>query len=138
MTLATGFSLDKYVLLQFKSGLREQQRSLLESIEEAEKTIRELGSSGPSDIAHAASAQPIELSLTTQYSENRNRLRLVEFALERIRIGTFGTCAECGEAIGLKRLQAVPWTSHCIPCQESHEQRRFPECLATSEAVPAG
>lgn len=138
MTATPLSSLDKYVLLQFKSGLWEQQRWLLESIKEAERTIRELRSSDPRDIADEASGRTLEVSVLAQHSESRNRLRLVELALERICGGTFGTCAECVEAIGLKRLQAVPWTSHCIQCQERHEQHRVPEYLATPETVPAG
>ena len=34
-------SLDKHLLLQFKSGLREQQRELLHTIENAETEIRQ-------------------------------------------------------------------------------------------------
>jgi multiple antibiotic resistance protein len=41
--------------------------------------------------------------------------------LERIQSGDFGSCAGCGHAISLKRLQAVPWASHCIQCQERYE-----------------
>lgn len=136
MSLLAGSSLDNYVLLQLKSGLREQQRWLLESIEEAEKTICELGSSDSSHIANAASAQSLELSLTARHNQNRRRLRLIELALERIRVGTFGTCAECGEAIGIKRLQAVPWTSHCIQCEKRHDQPRVFDCPKAPETAP--
>ena len=137
MTLVLESSLDKYVLLQFKNGLREQQRWLVESIAEAEKTIRGLGDSGPDGVGDTGSTQCLEISPTAQYNENRNRLRLVDVALERIRAGTFGTCAECGEAIGLKRLQVEPWRSHCIQCQERHEQRRVPDLSRAPEIVPA-
>jgi len=122
MTLGTGFSFDKYVLLQFKSGLCEQRHELQQLIRQAEQSIRELADSEPGDLADAASGYSLEGSVIAQSRENRSRLRLVERALERIQVGTFGICDECEKAIGLKRLQAIPWTSHCIECQERREQ----------------
>jgi RNA polymerase-binding transcription factor len=49
-------------------------------------------------------------------------LSMVEGALSRIREGSFGECISCGEEINPKRLEAVPWTRHCIGCQEKLEQ----------------
>jgi RNA polymerase-binding transcription factor DksA len=37
--------------------------------------------------------------------------------------GVYGDCAECGEPISLKRLEAIPWASHCVGCQEFMEHR---------------
>ncbi len=42
----------------------------------------------------------------------------VDAALMAIKEGSYGTCTECGEPIAKKRLRAIPWTSHCIRCQE--------------------
>jgi DnaK suppressor protein len=46
-------------------------------------------------------------------------LRNIRAALARIRDGSFGTCIECESAISRKRLQAVPWASLCIKCQDT-------------------
>lgn len=48
-------------------------------------------------------------------------LRLVDGALREIREGTFGVCAECGHGIPMRRLEAVPWSSYCVACQERVE-----------------
>jgi DnaK suppressor protein len=53
---------------------------------------------------------------------NSTRLREVRAALRRMDEGTYGTCAECEEPIGLKRMTAVPWTATCIACQEAVER----------------
>jgi RNA polymerase-binding transcription factor DksA len=45
----------------------------------------------------------------TNYSQSRAQLRKVEAALKRIFTGDFGMCAGCGDAIDVKRLQALPW-----------------------------
>ena len=42
-------------------------------------------------------------------------------ARERLRLGTFGKCAKCGEDIGRKRLEAIPWARFCVRCQEQSE-----------------
>ena len=52
-----------------------------------------------------------------------NLLREVNDALERIDTGDFGTCVECEEVIGPRRLAAVPWASRCIRCQEDADLR---------------
>jgi DnaK suppressor protein len=49
-------------------------------------------------------------------------LRLVREAQQRLEKGAFGTCAGCGQDIGLRRLAAVPWTSLCRECQETEER----------------
>ena len=54
--------------------------------------------------------------------KKRQILAMVDGALNRIREGTFGECISCGEEINPKRLEAVPWTRHCIACQEKLEQ----------------
>ena len=60
-----------------------------------------------------------ERELTTRGLERgSNLLRNVRAALERIGEGAYGTCLECEEEIGQKRLQAVPWATLCITCQE--------------------
>lgn len=48
-------------------------------------------------------------------------LREVEAALGRLRDGTFGICRRCEEEIASKRLQAIPWATYCVPCQEKAE-----------------
>ena len=41
----------------------------------------------------------------------------VEKALVRIDDGSFGTCADCGEDIADKRLEARPVAKFCIDCK---------------------
>jgi DnaK suppressor protein len=50
-------------------------------------------------------------------------LELVNEALERLRHKKFGRCQECGEPIAKPRLQALPYTRHCIQCARELETR---------------
>jgi DnaK suppressor protein len=52
----------------------------------------------------------------------RQMLKTLAQALERIRNGNFGECAECGGDIEPKRLEAIPWARYCVKCQEAREQ----------------
>jgi RNA polymerase-binding transcription factor DksA len=38
----------------------------------------------------------------------------IDHALGRIEDGSYGTCEECGKAIGDDRLEAKPWARFCI------------------------
>jgi len=50
-------------------------------------------------------------------------LELVIEALERLKHGKYGRCVECGESISKPRLQALPYTRHCIQCARELESR---------------
>jgi len=48
-------------------------------------------------------------------------LRQIEDALERIKLGIYGRCSECGKPIQEERLSAVPWALLCVSCQRRKE-----------------
>lgn len=48
----------------------------------------------------------------------------IDEALKRITLGTFGKCLDCGEMIPRTRLQALPYTGHCIDCARKQESAR--------------
>jgi len=50
-------------------------------------------------------------------------LEQVQDALVRVEKGTFGRCEECHEPIAKARLQALPYTKHCIQCARKMESR---------------
>jgi DnaK suppressor protein len=112
------------VLLLFESGLQDQQRELARAIDRRQKEIRALADSGPGDVIDDSFGNACKENMLASYSQNRAQLRKVELALKRISTGDFGICAVCGDTIGLKRLQAVPWATNCITCQEQSEQDR--------------
>ncbi len=52
-------------------------------------------------------------------------LRSVRLALARISDGSYGVCLHCEEEISPKRLNAVPWASYCLTCQEAADRHEF-------------
>jgi DnaK suppressor protein len=51
-----------------------------------------------------------------------NEIRDIDAALLRMRTGSYGVCAECGEAVSRDRLQAFPTARRCRPCQQDYER----------------
>ncbi len=47
----------------------------------------------------------------------------VEAALARIRDGSYGECADCGEPIAPARLAVYPTATRCVACQQAYETR---------------
>ena len=106
----------------FIDALSKKQNELLDSFERDKAAGNALPDDGIQDLADkAASAYSKELNFSLSDGE-RNLLMLIEEAFNRIREGNFGTCTNCGNQIGEKRLSAVPWTPYCIDCQELQEK----------------
>jgi DnaK suppressor protein len=114
--------MDKKRIKQFDAKLQEQKSSLLGMVERTEDYGREANRDISQDPADQASNSYTKELLFSQSTNERNILKLIEEALERISAGSFGECANCGQEIQAKRLDAIPWARYCIRCQELQEQ----------------
>ncbi len=61
-----------------------------------------------------------EMGISLQEMRNRER-QLIDEALDSLDEGTYGMCADCGEEISEKRLQALPFARLCVECQSKRE-----------------
>src|SRR4051812_43777811 len=114
--------MDKKKLDQFKKRLEERQQELRRIVSRTEQDGRAADSEAAQDIADKAANSYNKEFLFHQSNSERQLLQMVESALDRIRLGSFGQCINCGEEINTKRLEAVPWTRYCIECQEKLEK----------------
>ncbi len=119
--------MDKRKLEQFKKRLEERQHQLKRNVSRTEQDGRSADEDTAQDIADRAASSYNKEFLFSQSSNERQLLQMVEKALARIREGSFGECIQCGKEINAKRLEAVPWTRHCIECQEKLEQGMLEE-----------
>ena len=104
-----------------KEKLLQQQASLERNMLSAVKEGRESSTDDLQDAAdHAVQSYQKEL-LFLQGTNGHTQLAQVRSALDRMEDGSFGECLHCGNMIGEKRLDAVPWTPYCIECQEKIE-----------------
>ena len=115
-------SMDKKKLETFKKRLETRQQELRRMVTRTEQDGRTVDEDSAQDIADRAASSYTKEFLFHQSNNDRQLLAMVEGALSRIREGGFGECISCGKEINAKRLEAVPWTRHCIECQERAEQ----------------
>lgn len=115
-------AMDKKKVRAYQEMLADKRRALTGVVSSTEDYEREAGqdtSQDPADIASNAYTKDL---LFSQSSNERHILRLVEEALRRIEVGSYGYCVNCEEEILQKRLDAVPWARHCIKCQDLQER----------------
>ncbi len=114
--------MDKKKIEYFKKRLETRQQDLRRMVSRTEQDGRTVDEDSAQDIADRAASSYNKEFLFHQSNNDRQLLHMVETALLRIREGSFGECIACGKEINSKRLEAVPWTRHCIECQEKLEQ----------------
>jgi DnaK suppressor protein len=76
------------------------------------------------DFKDAAAEESIASIDNAQAAHAAVELAQVQAALRRIADGTYGECIDCGDPIDLRRLEALPATPYCAPCQSVHERVR--------------
>jgi len=114
--------MEKKKLDTFKKRLETRQQELRRTVVRTQADGRTADEDTAQDIADRAASSYTKEFLFSQSNNERQLLQMVEGALARIREGSFGECISCGKEINPKRLEAVPWTRHCIECQEKLEQ----------------
>jgi DnaK suppressor protein len=119
--------MDKKKLEAFKKRLETRQQELRRMVTRTQQDGRSADEDTAQDIADKAASSYNKEFLFHQSNNDRQLLQMVEGALARIREGNFGECISCGKEINPKRLEAVPWTRHCIECQEKLEKGMLEE-----------
>jgi DnaK suppressor protein len=119
--------MDKKKLESFKKRLETRQQELRRMVTRTQQDGRSADEDTAQDIADKAASSYNKEFLFHQSNNDRQLLQMVEGALVRIREGDFGECISCGKEINPKRLEAVPWTRHCIECQEKLEKGMLEE-----------
>ena len=114
--------MDKKKLDTFKKRLETRQQELRRTVTRTQADGRTVDEDTAQDVADRAASSYNKEFLFSQSNNDRQLLQMVDGALARIREGSFGECISCGREINPKRLEAVPWTRHCIECQEKLEQ----------------
>jgi DnaK suppressor protein len=107
---------------ELKEKLEVQREDLSHFLSRAEEETRSLDADAAQDAADRCVIGMSKESLFERSSQRRALLRLIEAALRRIAEGSFGECVGCGSEIESRRLQAVPWTQFCLPCQAAIEE----------------
>lgn len=114
----------------FKQLLLEKRRELLRNVNEFED---EALKKSRVDASGDLSCMPIHMADigTDNYEQEfalglmdgeRKLLREIDTALGRIEKKTYGTCEGTGKPISKARLEAMPWSRHCVEYARMLEQ----------------
>ncbi|MDK9709473.1 MAG: RNA polymerase-binding protein DksA [Desulforhopalus sp.] len=114
--------MDKEQLELFRTQLLLKKQEI---ITDAGKTMTEMTDQttnvpDPNDRATLESGRSFELRIRDR---ERKLVTKIDEAITRIDDGSYGICEDCGEEIGLKRLEARPVTTLCIDCKTLQETR---------------
>ena len=108
---------------RFRRMLEEEELRLREVIQEIEDEQEDLRltktSSDRSPDPNTAEGGSLAFEIEKELSILQNATNLLLQAKEaqlRLDEGTYGTCADCGKAIPINRLKALPHTKLCVSC----------------------
>ena len=114
-------------MLQIRGRLVQMLSDMRKDIE------HEVRGASDRDVAHindtsdmATDAAEGDLALRIAESETVEASE-IERAIEKVDNGTYGICEVCNKAIGVDRLQFLPYVTMCIKCQELAEIRKREE-----------
>jgi len=85
----------------------------------------------PLDAAQEREEEMVWVAILARSRDFRDQ---ADEARHRLAAGRYGLCADCGEAIPVARLQALPFAVRCLPCQERYEGGREADQALRSSA----
>ncbi len=117
--------LDKKTVEHFRKILFKERERIIGDVKQMDESSKEMGTDGIQDIGDEAATIYNKQILLTLNENERMRLRELDEALDRIESGTYGVCEECGEPVGLKRLEVRPVAKYCVPCLTKLEKGKL-------------
>ncbi len=113
---------DSSEILRCRRILLVQRDEAVRSLDRLGDETRSLDVDCPKDVGDFCTTNLSKEALFQQTDERRLMVRMIDAALARIQQGTYGVCVVCGDDINPRRLDALPWTQHCLRCQQAFEQ----------------
>jgi len=121
--------LTKKDLKHFEDRLLEERKKLLGQLGYLEKTMTQTQRDAGGDLSaysfHMADmgTDAMEREKAFLFASSEGRLLYnVDQALRRLYRSEYGLCQSCGKDIGKARLDAIPFASLCVECQEKQEK----------------
>jgi DnaK suppressor protein len=105
-----------------KDMLLRMREDLVRGIARRSKETAVSGVSDIGDILDSVSEErtrELDMILTDR---EKQKLKQIDDALERIEENTYGLCEECGVKIPRARLKVVPFAKYCVECKEVIER----------------
>lgn len=111
---------------QLLSKREAELRAILRSTDEIPRDAAEADAHDVIDFKEMASEESLAMVDEAQANHAARELEQVLTARQRLQDHTYGLCLDCGQAMDLRRLEALPATPYCTACQAVREQPRPP------------
>jgi DnaK suppressor protein len=117
-------------LAALRRKLIEERDRRLAEYERDMTAAQSIQEEGMEDLEELATMDVDRDRLFAYSEQDRETLRLIEEALQRMDEGTYGLCVSCGAPIPLNRLRAIPWARYGTDMQARIETGEVSESAA--------
>jgi DnaK suppressor protein len=113
--------LDAKKIQETRRRLSAEHEKLIKSMNRSRLAAEEIQIENTEDEGDMATISHDRDLLYNLHEGGFARLRFIQEAIKAIDRGQYGECTRCGNDINEKRLEAMPWATMCIHCQEETE-----------------
>ena len=106
----------------FKEQLLNAKGHILQNVELASVELEQLKTQENNDDMDFASMRSDAMIEQLVSDQQKSELIDIEYALSRIKDGTYDICEMCSEKIGMARLKAKPHARFCMTCRPLYEK----------------
>jgi len=109
-------------LMHFKDLLLKLKQDIKANITAAENVVKNNAGKSADPLDQAGQEEKFNMELAAR-SRNTNLLKEIDASLDRINKHDYGYCVDCGDEIGIKRLEVYPTALQCIECKSISEKK---------------
>ncbi len=109
---------------RLQTSLLKMREELLKEIDEGLKTQRDGIERDVGDFYDDVDVEKDRQMYHMLGEREREKIKAIDEALEKIEDNTYGRCEECDERINKDRLKILPFARYCVNCQAETEQRQ--------------
>jgi len=114
--------MEKEELEVARQTLLEMRRKVLQEVNGSLSAYREMGEEALPDISDVSATAYTRDVLLNLGESQRQKVRDIDAALERVANGEYGVCMRCEEEISPQRMKVRPFSRYCIDCKTEIEK----------------
>ncbi len=111
-------------LREIADQLQQERRTLVEEVNEVDQAFHSMSETRQPERNEEAQQERDWITLGPLQDQQEKQIGDIDAALARLEAGSYGTCAQCGDAIEQERLRVVPTTELCAECARRSEAGR--------------
>jgi RNA polymerase-binding protein DksA len=113
--------MDPRTRIELAQALRRQRAALLKRFFDTETDLRSIAEEREPELEERAQEERAACVLAGLDDRSLREITEIHGALQRMIDGKYGKCLDCGRAIPLGRLRAVPTAAFCVECARQEE-----------------